>query len=164
MHWALVLLLWLVAAAAQAVDLPAAELELRYRDHAGRWQQLNWRGQVEVADTREARERGLMKRTAIADDRGMVFVYTQPQDLWFWMKDTSIALTALAFDSQCRVVSARPLVPLSAETVWLGMGQLVLELARLPQLPDHAYGSRQLAGTLRLAGAHPTLDPACALP
>ena len=165
MRWLLAALLclatpWLSAAAATA----SATLELRYRDQAGVWQQYQWRGELELADTPELREKGLMGRSSLDAGHGMLFLYPESQDLWFWMKNTTVPLTALGLDRQCRIVSARPLIPLSTETLWLGRGQRVLELPRIPALPDIAFGSRHVAGSLRVSGSHPMLDPGCQLP
>jgi len=47
---------------------------------------------VEVAATPETRRLGLMHRDALAEDRGMLFVYEKSRKVAFWMKDTKIAL------------------------------------------------------------------------
>jgi uncharacterized membrane protein (UPF0127 family) len=47
---------------------------------------------VEIADTTETRELGLMYRQYLADDAGMLFVFERPQSLTFWMKNTEIPL------------------------------------------------------------------------
>jgi uncharacterized protein len=47
---------------------------------------------VEVAGTPEQQERGLMFRKSLAGDRGMIFPYTPPQEVAFWMKNTLIPL------------------------------------------------------------------------
>jgi uncharacterized membrane protein (UPF0127 family) len=161
----LAVLLWCgLASWAWAASDVSAAVELRYRDSAGHWQDWRWQGSLEIADTAVLRERGLMNRASLPLTRGMLFIYEEPQDLWFWMKNTTLPLTALALDRQCRVVSARPLVPLSTETVWLGRGRMVVELPRIAPLPDIAFGSRHGAGSLRVYGSHPMLDPACLHP
>ncbi|HZB81760.1 MAG TPA: DUF192 domain-containing protein, partial [Rubrobacteraceae bacterium] len=48
---------------------------------------------VEIATTTAERERGLMERTALAEDAGMLFVFDREQQLSFWMKDTLIPLS-----------------------------------------------------------------------
>ncbi len=54
--------------------------------------------QVEIAQTPEQRERGLMFRRALPPDQGMLFV--QPVGMAaFWMKNTFIALDLLYFDA-----------------------------------------------------------------
>ncbi|HCK81602.1 MAG TPA: DUF192 domain-containing protein [Candidatus Competibacter sp.] len=58
--------------------------------------------QVEVARTPEQRERGLMFRTELPGDRGMLFVQA-PGPAVFWMKNTLIPLDLLYFDSEGRL-------------------------------------------------------------
>jgi uncharacterized membrane protein (UPF0127 family) len=47
---------------------------------------------VEVAATPEEQATGLMSRSALEPDRGMIFPYSPPQDAAFWMKNTLIPL------------------------------------------------------------------------
>lgn len=47
---------------------------------------------VEVAATAEQQARGLMFRTELAADRGMIFPFPQPKFASFWMRDTLIPL------------------------------------------------------------------------
>jgi uncharacterized membrane protein (UPF0127 family) len=51
-------------------------------------QQIN----LEVARTPHQKEKGLMYRTSLAADRGMVFVYEPPQPVSFWMRNMKIPL------------------------------------------------------------------------
>ncbi|MGH2754453.1 MAG: DUF192 domain-containing protein [Actinomycetota bacterium] len=48
---------------------------------------------VEIAETKEQRERGLMGRDSLAEDAGMMFMYFEPVMHGFWMKDTKIPLS-----------------------------------------------------------------------
>lgn len=48
---------------------------------------------VLVADTPELRSTGLMGRSALPEDAGMVFVYDDESQSPFWMKDTLLPLT-----------------------------------------------------------------------
>src|SRR5690348_16180886 len=43
---------------------------------------------AEVATTGLQRERGLMYRKSLGQNEGMLFVFDQPQQLCFWMKNT----------------------------------------------------------------------------
>ncbi len=47
---------------------------------------------VEIAASPEEQETGLMFRSALAADRGMIFPYDPPQGVAFWMKNTLIPL------------------------------------------------------------------------
>ncbi|WP_221792494.1 DUF192 domain-containing protein [Aquisediminimonas sediminicola] len=47
---------------------------------------------VEIAQTAEEQSRGLMFRTKLAPDRGMIFPMLPPRDVAFWMKNTLIPL------------------------------------------------------------------------
>ena len=68
---------------------------------------------VEVADTPDRRERGLMHRAALDADRGMVFVFPSDDVQTFWMKNTLIPLDMVFVEASGRVAGvvedARPL-------------------------------------------------------
>ena len=68
--------------------------------------------QVEVADTPEERQQGLMGRTALAEDAGMLFVFDTEQPLSFWMKDTLIPLSIAFIDAEGRIVDIQDMQPL----------------------------------------------------
>jgi uncharacterized membrane protein (UPF0127 family) len=50
------------------------------------------RFQVEMADTEQKREIGMMFRTSVAPDRGMLFEFPHTEPASFWMKNTLIPL------------------------------------------------------------------------
>lgn len=66
---------------------------------------------VEVADTPDSRERGLMFRNDLPVGNGMLFIFDDEEVRSFWMKNTYIALDILYFDSDRRLVSAQLGVP-----------------------------------------------------
>ena len=62
---------------------------------------------IEIAETDAAREHGLMDRTTMGADHGMLFVFQDDQPRAFWMKNTKIALDMLFFDADRRLVSVQ---------------------------------------------------------
>jgi uncharacterized membrane protein (UPF0127 family) len=50
---------------------------------------------VEVTSTPEEKAMGLMFRTSLADDAGMLFPYSPPQEATMWMRNTYISLDML---------------------------------------------------------------------
>ena len=56
--------------------------------------------QVEIADTPDAQAKGLMERTHLPKNTGMLFVFDQPKILAFWMKNTLIPLSIAYFDEK----------------------------------------------------------------
>jgi uncharacterized protein len=70
------------------------------------------RVRVEIADNAFERARGLMFRTALAENRGMLFVHEAEQKLSFWMKNTRIPLSIAFIDSEGRIVDIQDMRPL----------------------------------------------------
>lgn len=50
---------------------------------------------LEVAKTPDEQATGLMFRTSLADDRGMLFLFNPPRPTQFWMRNTLIPLDML---------------------------------------------------------------------
>ena len=59
---------------------------------------------VEIADTPDSRELGLMNRTSLPDDAGMLFVFESTSRWAFWMKNTLIPLSVGFIDDQWKMV------------------------------------------------------------
>ena len=66
---------------------------------------------VEVASTPEQRRQGLMGRTHLDSDAGMLFVHPKPAILSFWMKDTHIPLSLGYFDASKILVQVLDMNP-----------------------------------------------------
>jgi uncharacterized protein len=66
---------------------------------------------VEVANTPAERARGLMGRTELAKDAGMVFVFPRDSTSAFWMKDTLIPLSIAFYDDSGHIVRILDMEP-----------------------------------------------------
>jgi hypothetical protein len=89
---------------------------------------------AEIAVTAAERSRGLMKRDALAKDRGMLFVFPEEGQHAFWMKNTLIELDIIFIAADRRVVSiARRAQPCRKDPCDLyrpeGSAAYVLEIA-----------------------------------
>lgn len=73
---------------------------------------------IEMAITRAERSRGLMNRSELAPDAGMLFDYGRPRFVSFWMKDTLIPLDMIFIKDDGRIARiAKRTVPLSLAAV-----------------------------------------------
>jgi uncharacterized membrane protein (UPF0127 family) len=86
----------LFVASAHALAAGAAYVEL----HGKRFS-------IEIAETEAEHEHGLMERTHMAADHGMLFVFQDDQPRAFWMKNTRIPLDMLFFDADKHLVSVK---------------------------------------------------------
>lgn len=67
---------------------------------------------VEIADDAEERTNGLMKREKLAENTGMLFIFSGENSRSFWMKNMLISLDIIFLDANRNIVSiandARP--------------------------------------------------------
>ena len=68
--------------------------------------------EAEIAEDEAERRRGLMERTELAENAGMLFVFDQEQPLSFWMRDTLIPLSIAYIDAEGRIVDIQDMQPL----------------------------------------------------
>ena len=66
---------------------------------------LLYTGNIEIADTDQKREQGLMLRDSLAFDQGMLFIFPQEQMQSFWMKNNRISLDIIYIDDDGKIVS-----------------------------------------------------------
>ena len=60
---------------------------------------------AEIADTPAKRELGLSGRPALPADRGILFIFDQPDRHGFWMKDMNFPIDIVWLDENKRVVN-----------------------------------------------------------
>ena len=73
---------------------------------------------IEIADDQQQRTRGLMYRDQMDEDRGMLFIFEQPEPRRFWMKNTHIPLDILFADEEGVILRiARDTTPYSTRGV-----------------------------------------------
>ena len=86
---------------------------------------------VEIADTEELRQRGLMFRQRMPENRGMLFDFGQSRPVGMWMKNTYIPLDMLFIRADGTIAYiAENTVPKSLDVVGVNEPVLaVLELA-----------------------------------
>lgn len=103
---ALALFLTVVASGAAARDdMPRIELTAGIH-----------RIQAEVAHTDAQRQQGLMHRTFMAVNQGMLFVFPQPQRVCMWMRNTFLPLSVAFLDEQGKVINIADMQPKTETT------------------------------------------------
>ena len=90
----------LLGTALQACAAPGPYVELKGHRYT-----------IEIAADDAARAHGLMDRTQMDADHGMLFVFDDDAVRAFWMKNTKIALDMLFFDGDKKLVSIQHRVP-----------------------------------------------------
>lgn len=93
---------------------------------------------VELAKTREEQARGLMFRTAMGPDEGMIFPTDPPRTSSFWMKNTVLSLDIIFVGTDGRILNiAANTTPYSEDSVpsdGLTSGVLELNAGRAAEL------------------------------
>lgn len=72
---------------------------------------------VKVAITPEEKRKGLQNVRSLPKDEGMLFVFDEPEDVSFWMKDTYIPLDIVFIDEDSEVISVEKGEPQSTEYI-----------------------------------------------
>lgn len=60
---------------------------------------------IEIAETPQSREKGLMFRYSVPDTMGMLFIYHEEQFQGFWMKNTHIPLDILYANKNFEIIN-----------------------------------------------------------
>jgi len=86
---------------------------------------------VEVARTAQEQAKGLMFRTALGPDEGMIFPMNPPRDASFWMRNTVIPLDIIFIGTDRRILNIAANATPYSETPLPSAGPVigVLELA-----------------------------------
>ena len=66
---------------------------------------------VDIVDTPQSREIGLMCRTKLAPNYGMLFVFPREMALNFWMKNTRIPLSIAFIDAHGKIIQIERMQP-----------------------------------------------------
>ncbi len=87
---------------------------------------------AEIASTRQDREKGLMRRSSLGDGEGMLFIYEDPQQVAFYMKDTFIPLSCAFIGNNGSILEIHDLEPLDETPVISASSEVrfVLEVNR----------------------------------
>lgn len=80
--------------------------------------ELNISGQklkIEIADTDELREHGLMYRKSLDEGKAMLFIFPTEEPRVFWMKNTFIPLSIGYFDKDKKLIEVIEMQPVKSE-------------------------------------------------
>lgn len=116
------------------------------------------RFQVEIADTVEARARGLMHRTKVPVGTGMLFIYDRPVPVSFWMRNTLVPLDLVFIDAAGIIRHVHPMARPLDETPIPGASIGDPRPERLMVLEVAGGEARRLGLAPGQPVAHPRLD------
>ena len=68
---------------------------------------------AELADTPDRRSRGLMYRTDLGLDEGMLFIFDQAERHCMWMRNTPLPLSVAFADASGRIINIADMTPLT---------------------------------------------------
>lgn len=70
---------------------------------------------VEIAETEEQTQRGLMYRTELKDGAGMLFVFDSESLRTFWMKNTFVPLSIAFINTKKEIIDIQDMTPVKSE-------------------------------------------------
>ena len=84
---------------------------------------------LEIANSEETRDVGLMRRDSMPADHGMIFVFKEEKPLDFWMKNTRIPLDIIYVAADGTIVSIKQMQPYKeTSTLSDGPARFAIEL------------------------------------
>lgn len=83
---------------------------------------------VKLAETDQDQEKGLQNVKSLPENEGMLFIFNEPQEVDFWMKDTEIPLDIIFIDEELTVISVKQGIPGSEEFISENNTNFVLEV------------------------------------
>lgn len=120
------------------------------------------RFEAQIVLTPSEQQRGLMHRDSLPENGGMLFPYTQPRQMSFWMANTRIPLDIGFFDGKGMLLEVRRMVPFDTTHTRSRSAdvQYALEMnagwfSRNGIYPGEQLDLAALAGALQRRGAVP---------
>lgn len=90
---------------------------------------------AEIADTKEKRGLGLSGRPALPADGGMLFVFDQPGNYGFWMKDMNFPIDIVWLDANKKIIgTTKNLQPKSYPQIFYPPAPIKYALEINPQI------------------------------
>jgi uncharacterized membrane protein (UPF0127 family) len=83
---------------------------------------------TEMALTEAQQECGMMFRTNMGANEGMIFVFSRPGRASFWMKNCPLPLSAAYIDPEGTIVEIHPLKPYDTNSVVAGVNNIAYVL------------------------------------
>jgi hypothetical protein len=66
---------------------------------------------VEIAEDEESIKKGLMHRDELDSESGMLFIFSEPSQQSFWMKNTNIPLSIAYIDENNNILNIEDMMP-----------------------------------------------------
>jgi uncharacterized membrane protein (UPF0127 family) len=100
-----------------------------------------------IARTREQRSLGLMHRTELEPNEGMLFICDEPAVQSFWMKDTPLALSIAFLDEDGTIVHLDDMEPHSLDSC-----RCEQPVRHILEMPKGWFAERGIAPGTRVTG------------
>ena len=84
--------------------------------------------EVQIVYKQAEMAKGLMNRTSMGENRGMIFFYDPPKQMSFWMRNTKIALDIAFFTSDGVLREVYPMYPMDETSVKSRRDDLLIAL------------------------------------